>query len=429
MDDTWIRHWQPVIKVFDPIEKFHLAGDPGHFHVSRPDSPLNQLEMSLRLSPDAPRAITLTGHRGSGKTSELVQLTQRLNERMTIIWMDAGKRLDYRDFGHVELFLMLAATVHDYWPVPKEFEGFANRLATVTREKLGEASATMVLDHVKTLGAEGRITLFNRTTRETLEVPLVLGSLVDGLNRLLKAAAVKAGGKPLLLIVDGTQNLDLETARPIFVNNSLLADLHCHLIMTIPFALYASAAQSESRQQGIEPFFVPNVKLHEQGQAELNPDGLALMEEIVARRLAHANAPDRLEPAALRRFVEMSGGVIRELIYLVNKACVQATIERSPQITLPIAETVVAQYRLDKAWGLPYDYFYEELVKVHQAGALTDRRAKDEQGQEFVICDRLLHSLYLLGYRNGGPWFDVHPLVWPLVESYLKRTDRGLLTP
>jgi hypothetical protein len=152
------------------------------------------------------------------------------------------------------------------------------------------------------------------------------------------------------------------------------------------------------------------------------------MEAIVARRLAHINAPERLESAALRRFVEMSGGVVRELIHLINNACVQASLAKSERITPDIAETVIHQYRLDKAWSLPYDYFYEELMKVHSTGALTDRREKDEQGQEFVVCDRLVHALHLLGYQNGEPWFDVHPLVWPLVESYLRRTNRGLAT-
>lgn len=431
MNDRWIDYWRPVVEVFDPKKEPGQEGTPAALYVPRPDSPLAQIERQLRLYPNDPRAITLTGHRGSGKSSELAQLARSLSDDFTVLWLDAGARFDTHRGGQTELFLALAATIHHRLPVPNEFGAMAERLATVTRETLGERSASLVLNAVKTLGVEGKISLFDRKDRQLVEIPPILGGLVDGLNQIIAAAAVQAIGKPLALIVDGTDLLDLESARPIFTNNRLLAELRCHLLLAIPFPLYASAAQAEARQQGFLAYLLPNVKLRDRQQAELDPAsaGFQLMEEVIARRLAQVHTPDRLEPAAVRPLIEMSGGVMRELISLVNRGCVQASLTENERITANIAEAVIADYRREKSWGLPYDYFYEELAKVHATGQLTDRREKDEQGQEFVVCDRLLHTLYILGYENRKRWFDVHPIVWELVEDYLKRTERGLLTP
>jgi hypothetical protein len=58
------------------------------------------------------------------------------------------------------------------------------------------------------------------------------------------------------------------------------------------------------------------------------------------------------------------------------------------------------------------------VQKTHQ---LTDRTATeyDEEGQErkFLVCDRLLRGLHLINYSNDEPWYDVQPLIRPLLET------------
>jgi hypothetical protein len=271
MNDRWIDYWRPVVEVFDPWKPPGRDGIPASFYVPRPDSPLKNIENQLRLNLYTPQALVLTGHRGSGKSSELAQLADRLGDALTVLQVDTGTRLDPREVGQTELILAMAATVNQRFSVPQDFEAFTQRLATVAQERLEERSAALVLKTLQRLRVESRITLFDRQTRQRIELPLVLGGLVDGLNQMLGAAAVQAGSKPLVFIVEGTDDLDLESARPIFANNRLLADIRCHLVLAIPFALYTSVAQGEVQQQGFRSFYVPNVKLRDRLQDELTP--------------------------------------------------------------------------------------------------------------------------------------------------------------
>ena len=424
METKWLEYWTQIIRRFDPHQQPGRDGVPAKFYVPRPDGPLSELETELRVDLTKSRTLLLTGHRGCGKTSELARLAHQMRDAMTIIWLDVGERLDMHRVGQTDLLIAMAATIHAHIPVPKAFDALKQQLMTVVEERLDKQSAALIAKAVQVIGAEGTISLLGREERQRIELPPVLGGVLDGLNEVIAAARRKTKDRPLLLIVDQTERLDLDAARHIFANNRLLASIDCRVVLAIPFPIYASTTREELQQQGFTPFLLPNIKLHERHQTELNPAGAALMSQIVERRLADDGAA-RIDPVALQRLIEMSGGVIRELVRFMHQAGVKAILAQSPQITPALAEQVIQAERYAKALSIPYSFYREEMAKVHLTGELTKATAKNEDGREFIVCNELLHTLYLLAYTNGEPWYDVHPLMLPIIQEHLKRVQNG----
>jgi hypothetical protein len=271
------------------------------------------------------------------------------------------------------------------------------------------------------VGLDFRHTFFDRETRRKIEIPPILGDIVNKVN-LIIAAAQKKTKRPLLVIVDGLDRLDLEVARRIFVNNQLLAEPQCHIIFTVPISLYFSIHRQLAREQQFMPFYLPNIKLFHRDSREMIPEGHALMASLVHKRIRQA-PPGVLTQEALTLLVQMSGGVIRELITLVESSCIKALLAGKRQIDVEIAREAVEGYQREKASSLPYAYYWEVMSEVYRTHQLPERREKDRDGTEFSVSDALLEGLYILSYSNLETWYDVHPIMLPLLQKYLSRSE------
>ena len=412
--------WTPIVRAFDPYQPIAI-GDPQHYYVKRPDSPLGELMTKLIVNLNNPRKIILTGHRGSGKSSELAKLAGDMAGEVAVIWIEAQSTFNLFDVGHTELLISLGAAINRDVPVPKEFEALKDSLSTYIEERVGGTTAALTTEAIKKVGLDFRHTLFDRETRRKIEIPPILGDIVSKIN-LIIAAAQKKTKQPLLVIVDGLDRLDLEVARRIFVNNQLLAEPQCHIIFTVPISLYFSIHRQLAREQQFMPFYLPNVKLFHRDSREMIPEGHALMASLVHKRVRQV-APEVLTQEALRLLVQMSGGVIRELITLVESSCIKALLAGKRQIDVEIAKEAVAGYQREKASSLPYAYYWEVMAQVYRTHQLPERREKDRDGTEFSVSDALLEGLYVLSYSNVESWYDVHPIMLPLLQKYLSRLE------
>lgn len=412
--------WTPIVRAFDPYQPIAI-GDPQHYYVERPDSPLGELMTKLTINLNNPRKIILTGHRGSGKSSELAKLAGDMAGEVAVIWIDAQSTFNLFDVGHTELLISLGAAINRDVPVPKEFEALKDSLSTYIEERVGGTTAALTTEALKKVGLDFRHTLFDHETRRRIEIPPILGDIVDKIN-LIIAAAQKKTKRPLLIIVDGLDRLDLEVARRIFVNNQLLAEPQCHIIFTVPISLYFSIHRQLAREQQFMPFYLPNVKLFHRESREMIPEGHALMASLVHKRIREV-APEVLAEEALTLLVQMSGGVIRELITLVESSCIKALLAGQRQIDGEVAREAVEGYQREKASSLPYAYYWEVMGEVYRIHQLPERLEKDRDGREFSVSDALLEGLYVLSYSNVESWYDVHPIMLPLLQKYLSRSE------
>jgi hypothetical protein len=151
-------------------------------------------------------------------------------------------------------------------------------------------------------------------------------------------------------------------------------------------------------------------------QVDRRPDPtlMAIFREILDKRLPnHLIDPTLPEPIILK-----SGGVLRELIRIVNLCCDRAMQQLRRQIrqqqfdqpqiviTPAILESVLTDLQISYSESLGQKDF-TLLLRIYQ-----EFKPEDSENQRFLD---LLHGLYILEYRNRVQWFDLNPIVQDLL--------------
>ena len=86
------------------------------------------------------------------------------------------------------------------------------------------------------------------------------------------------------------------------------------------------------------------------------------MREIVERRMER----QLIESQALDRAVEMSGGVVRELVRIIQGAAVKALVAKANCIKLAHVDQAVDELRSEYSFSLTRDEYIEILKRVHE---------------------------------------------------------------
>jgi hypothetical protein len=115
---------------------------------------------------------------------------------------------------------------------------------------------------------------------------------------------------------------------------------------------------------------------------------------------------DLIDEEALNYAIYISGGVFREMARVMSMAADNATARGAGKIGKQDVEDAESEIRNEFRRMLETED-YEALVKIHKSWEL--------RGSE--ICEKLLHNLSILEYRNEENWCDVHPAVVPLIAG------------
>jgi hypothetical protein len=111
-------------------------------------------------------------------------------------------------------------------------------------------------------------------------------------------------------------------------------------------------------------------------------------------------------PDALERLIELSSGIPRELVALAGLACLRARVSGQPRIE-PAGVEQAADNRLREYQVL----LSSEQIQLLRKVRLSKRVENDEAHRA------LLHNLSVLEYRNRTVWYDVNPVIKPLLAE------------
>ena len=435
--------WTSVYNVFNP-QKMLWGTALQSLFVQRQGSPTERL--LIQLAPDRdPMKVIFNGHRGSGKSTELANLAVKLRDKFFVAFVDLEANLDMFNVSYVDvLFLMGLALFKsaqielnrglDAAPV----EALKDALCTMVREQTENTKFDLkvadLLEAVATLSASAMAGPAAGKAAQALTRPFQLGDDgTEGAMRLLEVrprvseiihcvdnviAQVEAEAKkPVLMIVDGLDKIDLPLAYRVFAASDALARPTCNVVYAAPIVLRYSPGFQQAAQI-LTPFDLPNVKLHEEGRPdEKTPAGYDLMRDVIARRLRSIgrDIKDTIAEDALDRAIEMSGGVMRDLVRLVRDASVDAQMARADLVGSPAVEKAVYRTRRDFSAGLKETHVAElrHFAKTGQRSNAT----VEFQGSTINVADHLLMNSYMLCYSNDKLWFDVHPNVRPLIAE------------
>lgn len=366
----------------------------------------------------------LAGHRGGGKSTELLRLKQELERGSSIVgkhfvvYFEADvEDVDVNDVDFPDLLLAIIRQI-------------ARALRERHNVKLERGPLLNFLDNIKNLlGSEvefqklefdAKIAKFTAAIknspgvrdkiREVLEPNA--SNLIQAANELIDDAQERLrnlGYKSLVLIVDSLdrvvlRNLDSNRTtydRLFLERGPQMKALNCHVVYTLPIAMVFSPQAPElSGVYGHKPDVLPMVKVINQDGSE-NTAGLKTMREVVLARLKVANIAEEVAFDSRDTVYELcrqSGGHMRNLLILIRSACEFAE-------TFPLTDMDVEKAVRDMGNG-----FERALTKPEYFDVLRSiDEKKDLPGSEHDKM--LLQSLSVLEYQNGQVWYSVNPAV------------------
>ncbi|MFN2629686.1 MAG: hypothetical protein ABR569_13780 [Gaiellaceae bacterium] len=429
--------FQALYRELDPLEP--VAADDQLVYVDwqRQLDPVGGDVKSLLVrefvrdaSPERPIVRLLTGHKGSGKTTELNRVSARLRSggagrKIFVSTLFAQNWLDLEDIQPEDLVLQtvrqLVADLSDTGidlgrQQLKTFLGSIwDRLKGTQLDKvdvgLDPLKFSFALESFPTARKEFREVLRGRLPTV---FDLVNGELLPAARRQLRESH---GYEDVLLIVDDLDKIPqkvvagarLTNHENLFLDNAAtLRAISCSKLLTVPIELAYSPAQGRLRDDyGASLFTVPLVPIAQRDGRPIEAGEAALI-EILGRRVQRALADAPADPATcagtlfdgrelLLRVVRLSGGHVRGLLVMM-RGLLNMVDE------LPIGAATVDRYVGRTGKDLGRALFAADREILRQVAA-TKEATEDSRFFD------LLRNQYVFAYEGEEYWYGLNPLL------------------
>jgi hypothetical protein len=390
------------------------TGEPNPFYVDRPHNPLGELEDNLLAPFFKPPKFFFSGHRGCGKSTELLRLgaNPQIREKYLPVHFTIRDEADINDLDFRDVLLSMAGQIYRTYheeggKLPKQME---TELASWQGELVEEIERLQEgrrsfdiggdLDAVfAKFGLKMKLEPATRTViRQVFERNIT--GLIQIINEMSAAIQAETGRLPLVLI-DDLDKPDLPVATEIFHDRrEIMLQPNCAIVYTVSSALFYSEEFDAIRDQAI---FLPNVKLHPEGCAgERYRQGYNTMRLFAYKRMAR----DLIAEDALAEAVCYSGGVFREMARIMRGALGRARRRGAGHVEIEDVHLTVNEIQNE----------YRRILTAEDRAFLKDVH-DDNQLVNHERLRPLMQLLAILEYRNGKNWCDVHPTLVDLLKE------------
>ena len=435
--------WEDIYQRFDPVEP---AKKP-EWRADRPHSPVARIIRKLDL-PFADLRILLAGTVGTGKSTELLRLSEARTGKDLVLLLDLHRQFssvmgDGEAIQRVEaweiVFLVglavlgAAREILTHHPIPQEhvddlqraWERVADATKTprTTDVDLGKMASGMV-----TAGAV-LLPLIGLSAPGAAAAAIGVGvtkALADGIRSmvsigrskttlpdqdeamqtLLGAVNVLIGHvqhrhQRIVLLIDGLDRIrDEDRALALFLRSELLGQLVCRTILCAPFALRSAPGAAAI------PRFDTVVLANEPVLMKAHPDrlgpGVGFFVEMYRLRTQDLPAEDAIPRDLLERLAYVSGGRARDFVKLVRSVAERVWTADVAAPTPAMVEDAIDEARRDRERGL--DVGHIGVLRAVMADPLR-------QLPEDSRARKLLDWGHLLPYPNESEWYYPHPLL------------------
>ncbi|MBD2148687.1 AAA family ATPase [Pseudanabaena sp. FACHB-1277] len=415
-----------IYNSFDPFEPLP-AGDPAYVDCAEVRGDTNILvDLGNKLLRSQRMVCQLyTGHRGGGKSTELLRLKDHLEKNGCVVVYFAADEddIDPEDAEYTDI--LLSCTRHLLEGLkdadPKPILGWlGDRWNDLKDLALTEIS-------FDNLSIEAQITQFAKLTASIRAIPSERQkirdkvnphtiTLLNALNEFIEDAKQKLPKDKthLVAIADNLDRISLIQKEhghtnydEIFLDRAQqLQGLNCHVIYTIPISMVYSSRASDLRDIYGDPQILPMVMV-QTPEGETDEVGTAKIIEIITKRIQRPEislVPDIFaSKEGLQRLCLMSGGHVRNLMLLVRSAIdyidALPITDRAIQRSITQARDTFRRTVEQEEWQL--------LAKVSHDKQIDN--AEDYRKLLFNRC--VLHYVYFDDDGELQPWYDVHPLI------------------
>lgn len=374
-----------------------------------------QRDLEREARRDADRRVhpkmLISGHRGAGKSTELNRMAKALSESYAVIPCSAAQYINRDDVSAQDLLFVLVGLAI------REIEDIGG-LARIERDAEAKAALELIREKLPPLKVrEGEIgfkllggmslelkfeTNLRRRLRQVAEARA--SDLCTLINRCYQhlAGAVE---RPVLVILD-----DLDKVEPgskgreqLFGEEfPLLLEPEVTVVYTVPMDVYYNHRYTTINAHE-KRHVIGHIKLWTSSdRTERFEPGGSLMREFVARRVEPALFADGI----LDRLIELSGGSFEQLRRLVSSAVDHADYYGTDRVEAPSVDHAVREVRTDLVRTFTAQRHRAAFQRIHEERSIE---TPDDLGY--------LPLLAVLESPNGMPWYDINPLLVPLVEQ------------
>jgi hypothetical protein len=392
-----------------------LNGKPNPVYVDRPGNPIAELIDALLAPFYRPPKFFFSGHRGCGKSTELLHLLSNkdIQKKYWPINFSIREEADIIDIDFRDVLLAIGGRLFREYrkkggELPdhllKELNGWKGKVEKQISTILdGRVSSVELGASIDTFFANAGLKMkLEPATRVELRqiVETDITGLIAIINHIAAAIYSREHRIPLILI-DDLDKPDLEKARSIFHDRrEIMMQPNCAIVYTVSSALFYSKEFDSIRDQAL---FLPNINLHPSSDSTIRIQaGYQVLTQVVNVRMDSS----LIENNALQEAINYSGGIFREMARIIRTAIGRARRRNAQKIEIADVEWAATEIRNEYRRILDKDDL-KLLKKVHDSKRLEyNDRLKP-----------LLQLLALLEYRDDENWCDVHPVIRKMLND------------
>ena len=410
--------------------------------VLEPGDPVYIAQLNRRGGADAVEEIAtevdwqegggvclFTGQRGTGKSTELKRLKQRLEELGAVVfyvdlseYMLLTKEVEISDFL-VSLAGSMSEQVQTRYGGSPGNRSYWERLTLFLQTKVEFTELGVKLPGLDIKAALKNDPDFKRHVQEAARghvaqlVQDAHGFLADAVNfvRLKESDP----NRKVVLLVDSVERIRgvgseamavYESVRNLFFGHAehLKVPL-LHIVYTIPPYLSVLAAGAGTLMGGAATRRLVSTHIFKDRSRDADPDGLSVLRKVIAVRFP---ASDKLfTSAALDALAMSSGGDLREYFRLIRLCLPAVRDDAQLPLTAEAVEPAKNAAR-NEMLPIPADHlaWLKRIAKSHDTCL--------EKDADLPTLAHFLDNRLVLNYRNGSDWYDVHPLLRDLVDTH-----------
>lgn len=419
-----------VDQVIAPNDPRYVPG----LHGSEDEDVINALleEILTRPAQDS-HLFYFSGQRGTGKSTELRRLEQLLlGENAQVIRFDSLDFITETEKVTVESVLLLVTAGLAAWADENYRQDFLTATAWTRFSAWLQSDVELTeftAQGLKVKLKEQQVTVAEKIRK--LSTPLEwIKKVQDFAGEIVEFIRKRARRERVVVIVDSLERLR-------GISGADQDAMFQHVITTfagdfdrlripgasVVYSVPPYLALMADVRNFITCFALASVRVYGKPIANGNPtanrrqprpEGLEKMRSLIARR--YADWETVLDASALDELAKASGGDLRHFMQrlvsgVVGKA--QFALDRLPlRADAPLVHQIIDENRgeterltVQSEWPL-----LANIARTHNAIA-ADRE------ESLRTLARLFDTRVILNYRNGAEWFDIHPLLWPLIDK------------
>ncbi|MCL2254912.1 MAG: hypothetical protein FWC09_10760 [Lachnospiraceae bacterium] len=383
------------------------------------DSPLRDLYDECTM-PSVRNAHILMGHRGCGKSTELFNLSQKLelNGQPTSI-VDVPIEVDIFNASRWDIMLLITeclckiaankeikvpnktiTSVIDFLTKDVTKEDEMNFSSEIGVEGGAEAGTPPIMKNLLNLFIKFKTEIrANSKSRSTITEKMEKRAKdwIDYIKEISDFVSNGLNNKQPILIFENIDRIPPEKVVEI-LSYPYLAEMPFPIIYTFPISVYYSADFAVINNL-YKHHTLPMIKISNVDKSR-NDEGIEIISEIVRLRADL----DLFAEGSLDKMIEQTGGVLRDLFNCIISAARRAGRRESAKIEEEDVIRALSNISEDLTRQISMDD-NAKLLNIY-----SDKNFRMQIEDKAFLLEKL-HNLVILEYRNGAPWHDLHPLV------------------